>query len=144
MSDANKPPVPPGTGGNENSYFENGVLKPEFVRREDMEPMAVQMADDGLNMTQLNRFFRHCRRIEFRLKRKEITWDEARPEVQKLSAHAADAFGKGQKVPLSFKKFIDDNVCRTRTEKDFIGGFMEHFEALMGFASLYAKKGQRG
>ena len=129
----------------DGSFFEqSGGLKVRFVDREHMEPQAEAMARDGLNMNQLNRFFRHCRRIEFRLRRKETGWDQEKSEVDLLSAHAADAYGKGEKIPASFKRFIDDNVKRTRTEGDFAKGFMKHFEALMGFASLDAKKGQRG
>jgi len=119
-------------------------LKSKFVARETMEPMAQGMANDNLNMTQLNRFFRHCRRIQFRLKRGETTWEQESPEVKLLSAHAADAVGKERKIPERFRQFIDSNVSRVRTEEDFVKGFMKHFEALMGFASLYAKKAQRG
>jgi CRISPR type III-A-associated protein Csm2 len=145
MSDGtNQPGTTGGISADDDSFFENGALKSKFVDRQHMEPMAEGMAKDGLNMSQLNRFFRHCRRIQFRLKRKEIGWDKVRSEVELLCAHAADAYGKGQKIPESFKRFIDSNVKRIHTEKDFIGGFMKHFEALMGFASLYAKKGQRG
>jgi hypothetical protein len=64
--------------------------------------------------------------------------------VKLLSAHAADAVGKERKIPERFRQFIDSNVSMVRTEEDFVKGFMKHFEALMGFASLYAKKGQRG
>jgi CRISPR type III-A-associated protein Csm2 len=111
-----------------------------------MDKMARDMANEDLNMSQLNRFFRHCRRIEFRLKRGEWNWDKARAEVEMLCAHAADARGKGQKIPASFEQFIYRNVKRIHNQDDFVKGFMKHFEALMGFASLYAKpgKGQRG
>jgi CRISPR type III-A-associated protein Csm2 len=124
-------------------FEEGGGLKVRFVDREHMEPMARDMANDDLNMSQLNRFFRHCRRIEFRLKREETAWGQEKSEVELLCAHAADARGKGQKIPESFKRFIDDNVKRIYTERDFVGGFMKHFEALMGFASLYARKEKR-
>jgi len=132
--------------GDDNSFFEaSGGLKLQFVDRVHMEPKAKAMADAGLNMNQLNRFFRHCRRIEFRLRRKETTWTEEKSEVAALSANAADAFGKSPpKIPAGFRDFIYDNVARIRTEDDFLKGFMKHFEALMGFASIYAKKGQRG
>jgi CRISPR type III-A-associated protein Csm2 len=126
------------------SFFENGGLKPEFVDRAHMEPMAKGMAkaDPPLNMHQLNRFFRHCRRIEFRLRRGETTWEQEKSEVALLSAHAADAFGKSPpKIPASFKEFIDGNVARIGSREDFVNGFMKHFEALMGFAGIYAKKG---
>lgn len=140
----NKPKSETPDGPGDDSFFENGGLRSKFVARETMEPMARVMAGDNLNMTQLNRFFRHCRRIEFRLKRGETNWEQERSEVELLSAHAADAVGKGEKIPASFRQFIDSNVGRVRTKDDFVKGFMKHFEALMGFASLYAKRGQRG
>ena len=146
MSDGTtKPTTAAAAAGDDDGFFEeSGGLKLHFVDREHMERRASEMANDGLNMSQLNRFFRHCRRIEFRLRRKETGWEKERSEVELLCAHAADAYGKGQKIPASFKGFIDDNVKRTCTADDFVKGFMKHFEALMGFASLYAKKGQRG
>jgi CRISPR type III-A-associated protein Csm2 len=143
----NKPNAATDAGQGDDSFFEKGekrALKSTFVARSTMEPMARNMANDGLNMTQLNRFFRHCRQIEFRLKRGETAWEQEKSEVELLSAHAADASAKAEKIPDSFRQFIDSNVNRIRTEEDFVKGFMKHFEALMGFASLYAKKGQRG
>jgi CRISPR type III-A-associated protein Csm2 len=131
-----------------NSFFEASsdqkrCLKLQFVDRIHMEPKAKAMASAGLNMTQLNRFFRHCRRIELRLRRKEIEWDQdGKTEVALLCAHAADAYTKKPpKIPTEFKDFIDENVGRIHNEEDFLRGFMKHFEALMGFASVYARPG---
>jgi CRISPR type III-A-associated protein Csm2 len=147
MSDGiTKPATALTASGDDDSFLDaSGNLKLSFVDRAHMEPKAKAMTQAGLNMNQLNRFFRHCRRIEFRLRRKETTWAEEKPEVAALSASAADAFGKSPpKIPAEFRDFIYDNVARTRTEDDFLKGFMKHFEALMGFASIYVKKGQRG
>jgi CRISPR type III-A-associated protein Csm2 len=129
-----------------SGFFDaKGGLRVELVDREHMDKMASGMAEDGLLMNQLNRFFRHCRRIQSRLSRNETSWEKEKSAVALLSAHAADAYGKSpRKIPQSFKEFIDRNVARIHTEDDFVKGFMKHFEALMGFASLYAKKSQKG
>jgi hypothetical protein len=73
MSDGTtKPTTAAASAGDDDGFFEeSGGLKLHFVDREHMERMAREMANDGLNMSQLNRFFRHCRRIEFRLRRRE-------------------------------------------------------------------------
>jgi CRISPR type III-A-associated protein Csm2 len=125
----------PPTGG----YFDhNGNLKLEYVAKTNVETLARELARDGLNMHQLRRFFNYCREIERRL-RLHQAWEAEEASVAKLSAFAADAAGKS-KIPKSFHHFIDENVQRTKSSDDFLKGFMEHFEALVGFAALYMKE----
>ncbi len=118
----------------EDGYFVNGCLNPDYVVRERMETLASAMANDGLTTHQIRRFFQHCRAIEARLRSKSSTWDRERPEFMKLDVAVADAFGKSQrKVPEIFFDFIRRNVEAVKTEKDFLEGFLPHFEALVGF-----------
>jgi CRISPR type III-A-associated protein Csm2 len=123
-------------------YFDGqGHLRPEFVSKQGVEPLARKFAEEKLNMAQLRRFFNHCREIERRLRSKQTTWEEERTNVAKLAAFAADAAGKSPpKIPRSFLDFIDRNVGAVRTERDFLDGFMEHFEALVGFSALYMRE----
>ena len=122
------------------SFFDAaGNLRLEFVDKQHMDPLARQLQNDGLTMSQLRRFFNHCRGIERRLRSHETLWEHEHGHVAKLSAYAADALAK-KKIPASFRQFIDNNVARTQTGTDFVEGLMEHFEALVGFAALYLKE----
>lgn len=123
-------------------YFDDkGNLRLEYVAKANVEPLAKKFERDRLNMHQLRRFFNYCREIERRLKSKQSTWERERSNVAKVSAFAADAAGKQPpKIPASFREFLDKNVERIRTEQDFIAGFMQHFEALVGFSAMSMKE----
>lgn len=135
----------------EGGYFEppeGGSLRPEFVRRDTIDDLALKIANDGdgLTRTQARRFFQHCRRIEQKLKGgqgRKARWDDVRVDVFKLDNAAADARNKDRpKIPRLFHDFIMCNVRAVRTERDFLDGFLRHFEALIGFGSGYFKKDQ--
>ena len=58
-----------------------------------------------------------------------------------LDATAADAFGKSpRKIPESFHEFIRCNVDAVHDEKDFLEGFLPHFEALVGFGARFFQR----
>lgn len=123
-----------------DGYFVNGSLSSGYVVRERMEELAREMANaqPALTSHQIRRFFQHCRVIEARLRAKTSTWDQEITKFQKLDVAVADAFGKSPpKVPAIFRDFIQKNVAAVRTEKDFLEGFLPHFEALVGFGSAY-------
>jgi CRISPR type III-A-associated protein Csm2 len=126
-------------------YFDDqGNLKVEFVSKPCMEPKAERFAKENLTMSQLRGFFNHCREIERRLRSKQSTWGEERANVARVSVFAADAAGKKPaKIPRSFREFLDANLATVHCEKDFVDGFMKHFEALVGFAALYMRKEER-
>ena len=124
----------------DDGYFVNGCLHPGYVVRERMEELARMMSDakPGLTTHQIRRFFQHCRAIEARLRAKTSTWEREQTEFMKLDVSVADAFGKSPpKVPEIFRDFIQKNVAAVKTEKDFLEGFLPHFEALVGFGSAY-------
>jgi len=94
-----------------------------------------------LSTGQIRRFFQHCRAVETRLKTGQSTWGAERPHIEFLDAAAQDAFGKVQrKIPSLFFDFISRNVHAIKTEKDFLKGFLPHFEALVGFASAHLQR----
>lgn len=123
-------------------YFDAaGNLKPEFVERNSMLPMAEAMEVGRLTSNQIRRFFGHCRRLETRLKAGE-TWARVRADFLMLDSAAADAVGKSpKKIPENFHNFIMRNVAAVKNEKDFLQGFLPHFEALVGFSSGKLSKG---
>ncbi|AMV26287.1 hypothetical protein VT84_17955 [Gemmata sp. SH-PL17] len=123
-----------------DGYFVNECLHPGYVVRERMENLAHMMANAKPSLTshQIRRFFQHCRAIEARLRAKTSTWGRELTEFKKLDVAVADAFGKSPpKVPEIFRDFIQKNVLAVKTEKDFLEGFLPHFEALVGFGSAY-------
>lgn len=142
----------------EGGYFdEAGHLKPEYVSRcvpgdevleeskqHGAEPLIRTMAnsDPPLTTGQIRRFFGHCRALETRIKTGGSTWESVRSEFLKLDVAAADAAGKKPKakIPALFHDFIRRNVAAVKTEKDFLHGFLPHFEALLGFGSMHLQK----
>ncbi len=127
-----------------DGYFDaNGHLKIEYVSRERIEPLVKAMCQDrtGLTTHQVRRYFGHCRAIETRLKSSGATWTAVWPEVKKLDVAAADGFSKqSPKIPRLFHDFIRRNVERIKSEKDFLKGFLPHFEALVGFGQAHFRK----
>lgn len=124
-----------------DGYFDtSGRLRPGYVERERMEQLARDMAESqpALTMHQVRRFFQHCRALEARLRARTSTWEAEDARFRKLDAAAADAFGKmPKKIPELFHDFIKKNVAAVRTEKDFLDGFLPHFEALVGFGTRF-------
>ena len=134
-----------------DGYFDaQDNLRLEYVARHiegrddiGVEPMIRAMANGHPKLTtaQLRRFFQHCRGIETRLKSQEATWSQVRPSFEFLAAAAADAYGKQpRKIPDLFYDFICRNIATVKTERDFLHGFLPHFEALVGFGSLHIQK----
>src|SRR6266542_689255 len=129
-------------------YFDAaGNLRSELVARDSMAPLAEDMskATPPLTMHQLRRFFQHCRGIEARLRARTSSWETERTlRFATLDRAAADALGKSPpKIPSMFHDFIQHNVAAVHTEKDFLEGFLPHFEALVGFGSQFFKEKER-
>lgn len=109
-----------------------------------MRPFAREMAQASPHLTphQLRRFFNHCRRLETRLKAGKATWEQLRAQFMRLDYVAADALEK-RKIPQIFHDFIARNVAAVKDHKDFLEGFMPHFEALVGFGQEFFKEERR-
>jgi len=120
-----------------HGYFdESGQLLIQFVERRMVERLAYELGTAGLTPHQLRRFFGHCRRLETRLKSANEPWQQVQPDFFKLDVASADALGKRPpKIPRLFHDFVRTNVAAVRSERDFLRGFLPHFEALVGFAS---------
>jgi hypothetical protein len=128
-----------------DGYFDaDGCLRIEYVSREagqlsgspyGVEDLARKMAN--LTIHQVRRYFGHCRAVETRLKSGGATWTRVWPEVKKLEVAAADGAAKQPpKIPSLFHDFIRRNVAAIKTQKDFLEGFLPHFEALVGFGQM--------
>jgi CRISPR type III-A-associated protein Csm2 len=128
-------------------YFDAaGNLEIDFVLRDRLVPIAEALAKGQPPLTnhQVRRFFQHCRAIEAKLRAKTSTWAAEEAAFRQLDVAAADAFGKTpRKIPELFHDFIKSNVAAVKNEKDFLKGFLPHFEALVGFGSQYFKERER-
>lgn len=125
-------------------YFDDaGNLRTEYVCREKVEPLVQAMCAQhpGLTTHQVRRYFGHCRAIETKLRAAGADWNSVRPLVCRLDVAAADgAFKQSPKISELFLDFIRRNVAAIKTQKDFVEGFLPHFEALVGFGQAYFKK----
>ena len=130
-----------------SGYFDAaGHLRIEFVVRDRLVPIAKALAhaDPSLTVHQVRRFFQHCRAIEAKLRARTSSWAAEEAAFHQLDVAAADAFGKKpSKIPEMFHDFIKSNVAAVKNEKDFLRGFLPHFEALVGFGSQYFKERER-
>lgn len=137
----------------QGGYFaDDGHLRIEYVSREagrhngqpyGVEPLVKFMCSDhaGLTTHQVRRYFGHCRAIETRLRASGVAWAKVWPEVKKLDIAAADGAAKQPpKIPALFQDFIRRNVAAIKSEKDFVEGFLPHFEALVGFGQAHFRK----
>ncbi len=127
-------------------YFDaEGNLRLDYVSREKVEPLVKAMcqAQPKLTPNQIRRYFGHCRAIETRLRSMSATWGEVHPQVKKLDIAAADGASKASpKIPKLFHEFIKRNVDKIASQKDFLEGFLPHFEAIVGFGQAHFDKGR--
>ena len=121
----------------------NDYLLPAFVST-DVDGLASRMAGANPRLTtgQLRRFFNHCREMERWLRVEGRSWEQVSAEFVKLRSHAQNADAR-RLIPREFKDFIDQNVERVTNSDDprsaFLDGFIQHFEALVGFGSAYMR-----
>jgi CRISPR type III-A-associated protein Csm2 len=116
-------------------YFdEYGVLKTEYVTSL-AENIAQELgyARPRMTMHQLRAFYGHVKRQE-----KAVTdgrlYREVFPEISKLKPIANERSSK-EKIPPVFKDFIERNVDKSKDEKSFLSGFVEHFQAVVAYCA---------
>lgn len=129
--------------GKEGYFDSEGDLKSKYVCKKQVEPLVENMARSSPALTrhQIRRFFQHARAIEAKLRAHTSTWGAQKTVFKKLAVAAADAFGKkDRKIPELFYDFINANTDKVKNEKDFLKGFMPHFEALVGFGARHLKE----
>ena len=121
-------------------------LDPAFVARKSVDALARSLgreAHPNLTTGQTRRFFNHCRAIERSLTLDGESWERVSARFESLCYHAQSAQA-ARKIPPEFREFIDDNVRRVTSHSQpreaFLRGFLPHFEALIGFGTVYFKR----
>ena len=135
-----------------DSYFgtdDHGLsyLQSDFVSKQNVDHLARLLGTDAtpkLTTSQMRRFFNHCREIERRLKVDGESWEQVSARFESLCYHAQNAVStRPPKIPKEFQNFIDENVKRVVSAKEperaFLDGFLQHFEALVGFGAAHMK-----
>ncbi len=127
-------------------YFDaQGNLRIEYVSRERVEQLAQAMCASGqLTTHQIRRYFGHCRAVETKLRWAGVEWLAIWPMIKKLDISAADGAAKqpAPKIPELFHDFIRSNIAAIKSQKDFLEGFLPHFEAVIGFGQAHFKSGK--
>jgi CRISPR type III-A-associated protein Csm2 len=125
----------------EEGYFDiSGNVRRDYLSRSKLVPLAEALGNAGLTTHQLRRFFQHCRTIEAKLRAGQFSWSDLEADFLRIDWAAADALGRQiPGFPRLFHDFLSRNVGAVRTGKDFLNGFLPHFEALVGFSSVYLK-----
>jgi hypothetical protein len=130
-------PAPSGglpSGYLSKGYFdEKGNILPEVVIVWALDiARKLDSAYPSMNVSQLRKFFTEVRHIEGQMAAGK-DYDSLKGRILKLIVYAADAKKKGG-VPDLFKEYIDRNVeWAVKTEKDFLKGFVPHFESVVAF-----------
>lgn len=122
-------------------YFDDkGNIKCELLTTV-AEQKAKELGESGITSTQLRRFFIQVRAIERQLGQKYFP--QLIPEIQGLKPLVANYVGRGKNQferqrRESLKRFIDSNVeVATKEEKNFIKGFIPHFESVVAYFKYY-------
>lgn len=85
-----------------------------------------------LSSAQLRRFYHDVKSLESKVKE---NFDRTKPLIKMLKskvAYACPEKGKDRKVPLEFRKFLEEMVDNINTQKDF-AAFCLVFEAVVGY-----------
>ena len=132
-----EPTLPPGylVGG----YFDQkGNMKKEYlVEFADAVAKGLGIAYPAMSSSQLRKFYQHTKSAAMKLN--YSSFQSVQGDIIKLLPFTAEAKGK-QKVPDIFYRFIKMNLENVRNEKDFLDGFMEHFQAVVAFFTYHYPK----
>lgn len=123
-------------------YFDaNGNLCERYLAKGgDADRIARQLGVEKPAMTnhQLRRFYSHVRAAENRLTMTG-NFPAVHVDLKKLEPFVSEAKGKN-KIPDLFYDFMIRNLAVVKEEKDFVQGFMEHFQAVVAFFTFHHPK----
>lgn len=118
-----------------NGYF----IKDDFIKKEYVLEYAKDLANEftkneNVNKpTQIRKYFDYCDKINgiYKVKRNFLY---VQAELPKVIAHLNNALKKGL-ISNDFVTFLEKNIeLAIIEEKNFVKGFIPHFEAVIGFS----------
>ncbi len=98
-------------------------------------PKEAWVRNQRLTSAQLRRFHREVKELEARVKEPNAEFATIRPIIKMLKskvAYACPSNGVERKVPVEFRKYIEDMVDNVVDAKDFLA-FALCFEAVVGY-----------
>ncbi len=116
-------------------YFDSdGFLRCEYLT-DLAQNIAHRLGTERPKMTmhQLRAFYGHVKRLDGSLKNGR-PFKEVYPEICKLKPFAEERSAK-EKIPRYFADFICRNVDKTKDQKSFQSGFVEHFQAVVAYCT---------
>lgn len=114
-------------------------IKDDFIKKEYVLDYAKELANEftkneNVNKpTQIRKYFDFCDKINgiYKVKRNFLY---VQSELPKVIAHLNNALKKGL-ISNDFVKFLEKNIdLAIIEEKNFVKGFIPHFEAVIGFS----------
>jgi len=125
-----------------DGYFdETGNLFEEYIKKGGIADLIAEVLGKEkpeMKNHQLRRFYGHVRAAENRL-RMTNDFNAVYRDIKKLEPFVAEAKGKN-KIPKTFYDFIMRNTNAVKNKKDFLEGFLEHFQAVVAFFTLHYPK----
>ncbi len=126
------PSLPPGYL--QNGYFDSkgniiGSLITEWAH-----DIATKLHNGSprIGTAQLRKYFQEARRLQKKIE-EGASFDAVRGDIQKLIPYSHEAVKK-RKAPPLFEEFVNANMkWALRTRKDFIDGFVNHFECIVAY-----------
>jgi CRISPR/Cas system CSM-associated protein Csm2 small subunit len=115
-------------------YFnENGILKESLIIKYPRLLAELFSKDPKINKpTQVRKYYDYCKNLEGILKMKN-DFNSILAELYQLIPLTNSALSKGN-ISSSFKDFLELNINQVvKSEKNFIDGFLPHFQSLIGY-----------
>ena len=125
----------------ENYFYEDDektILKENLLVK-DAEEWAKKIARDGLKSNQIRKFYNESKLLENRKKAPNSSFEKIKPLFKMLKSKVAYAASRKKRDYGTFKRFIDEMVDNTNTDKEF-EAFLTVFESVLGFFVYYAKE----
>ncbi len=117
-------------------FYKDGAIDPDLIQNEALKWAKSFLNDKKpLTMSQLRKFYGEVLAIEAK-KKSGADFKYLLPLIKLMKSKAAYAYANGssnQKIPLSFKNFIDIMVNSINEPKDF-DAFKIVFEAVVGYS----------
>lgn len=116
-----------------DGYFgSDGNIREELLQRLP-KSIAKMLGTKKLKNHQLRAFFHHVRAAENKM-HLGLAFEQVRGDIKNLEVFAADRVARGtESVPKQFYDFIVRNVESIKTGKDFLKGFVPHFQAVVAY-----------